>query len=266
MNDILKMTIDLKGKIRLSNTLISGKYNFSVMEMRVLVMLLSRVWFDNEIRTYEISVEQIAQLFSLKPQNVYKYLAKESATKKNVLFYIDELKEKDNSPSLWFSIFQYSRGKLTVRLSDDLKPYILQLRRDYTEFDLKELILMDNVRAFRLYLVLISNFNKNNGCKRNPCIEYSISELKDMLSFYPEKFKFAEFRRCVLLPALKCINTRTQFMIFIKKHMSGKNVEKIEFDVWPSNTEETRIIFQEWEIETIDDYHSVVDIYIPSNC
>jgi len=131
----------------------------------------------------------------------------------------------------WIDNANYDgKGTLTLQLSKDVEPYLLGLRKCYTQYRLRNIMDFSSFFAIRLYEMLIHQINllDYNGSET---FSYTLSKLRELL-FCEDKFlRFADFRRKVLNVAVRVINEKSDIyvsMSFVKK---GREFEKVIFDI-----------------------------------
>jgi hypothetical protein len=109
---------------------------------------------------------------------------------------------------------------LKVTIHDELKPYLLQLKRNYTQYNLAAVANFRNSYSIRFYELL--KMRQNMGKGGQFYIEYTLAELKKLLGIQSHEYKQAtDLRARVIKPALEEINTQTDLKIiqtdYIKK-------------------------------------------------
>lgn len=121
---------------------------------------------------------------------------------------------------------------VSIKFSDDIMPYLIDLSSDYTKYSAKEISRLDSKYSIILYRWLMMNYNKykkykNIKCK-NPII--SVSDLR-ILTNTVDKYidRFGNFETFVLEKAQKEINEHTSIFIRYEKIKKGRSYESIQF-------------------------------------
>lgn len=93
-------------------------------------------------------------------------------------------------------------GMIKIKLDDDMKPYLLQLRKKFTQYRLYYTLAMRSQYSIRLY-ELLKSYEWQNGKI------FDIEELKAILNA-AHYIQYGDFRRNVLIIA---INTTTRLLL-----------------------------------------------------
>ncbi|WP_456469719.1 RepB family plasmid replication initiator protein, partial [Caminibacter sp.] len=127
-------------------------------------------------------------------------------------------KEKSLLQINWLSSAEYFEREGYVELCFDpkLKPYLLQLKECFTQYQLGEILKLRSKYAFRLYEL----------CKKNELLgkyKYEVEELRDLLGVEKGELKlWADFRRRCLEPAIKEINKKTDLHVSYEAKKLGR--------------------------------------------
>lgn len=120
---------------------------------------------------------------------------------------------------------------VSIKFSDDIMPYLIDLSSDYTKYSAKEISRLDSKYSIVLYRWLMMNYSKykkykNKKCK-NPII--TISEIRRLTETVDKYKKFSDFEGRVLNHSTKEINEHTSIFIRYEKIKKGRNIESIQF-------------------------------------
>ena len=127
----------------------------------------------------------------------------------------------------WFSEAKYNerKGTITVRLHSQLQRYLIDLRRNFTQYELWNILSLKSKYSIRMYELLRSyQFQSQH--------RFDIDELKTLLS--AENYTtFKDFRRRVLDVAVKEINQYTDLEVTAKFESAGREhrVKGVSFDI-----------------------------------
>ena len=128
---------------------------------------------------------------------------------------------------------------VSMRLSKDVEPYLIGLRKCYTQYRLRNIVDFSSFYAIRLYELLIHQMNllDYNG---NETFSYTVDELRELL-FCETKFtRFADFRRKVLNVAVREINEKSDIHVEMMFFRQGKVYHKVAFNVRVNTDPENR--------------------------
>lgn len=206
------------------NKLIGSRYELSLQEQRLILVLVSLVDSreDGEFYEYEMRVSEFAELLGVENTN-HTYLRQIT---KQLMEKVVEIRDDNKIMQVhWLSTCTYytNEGRVKMELHRELAPYLLQLKEKFTSYSLRNILRMKSKYSIRLYELLKSNQFKSN-------CEMEIDELRYLLS-YNQYARFANFNQRVLKPAVKEINEQTDLAVSYKLIKSGRSYESIRFDV-----------------------------------
>jgi plasmid replication initiation protein len=123
-------------------------------------------------------------------------------------------------------------GIATIRVDEDLVPFLYALGKNFTQYNLYNILAMRSAFSVRIYELM-----KSHAYKREP-INYELDALKRLLMVdgVASYSRFPDFRRRVLEPAMKEINELTDIRVMYRtKKNRAQKVTDIEFVVMNKN-------------------------------
>jgi plasmid replication initiation protein len=202
------MQINPEKSIFQANAITSGRYDFTACQLDVLFMLLALLEKDDSVdKTYSIWVKDIEAITGRK----WNYQQLQEATE-DMGSRMFSMETEKSLTQLWlFSSVEYQKGlgHFDVTISPKARPYLFDLKDNFTVMQLRSALSCSSKYAKRLYAV--SCQWRTRGIVLIP-----ISELKEMLYLKDpkgrEKEQFTEisgFRNKVLEIAKRQINEHT---------------------------------------------------------
>ena len=213
-----------------SNYLIQkSSFALSAQQQKIMLYIISQIEpSDDDFKFYEFKITDFCRITGIEAEgNIYKALRDniESIAKKFVWIESPE----GNSVSLrWIDKIQINKtqGLLSIRLDEDLKPYLLNLKSNFTKYELIYALNLKSKYAIRLYEYLKSIlYDKRTTYK----IKMSIAEF--YLIFNSNYQQFKSFNTRVLQPAYKEINEKTDLIFDYELIKKFKKVEEIKITV-----------------------------------
>ena len=220
--------------VRQSNELIEASYKIaSVGEGRLIRMLIAQITSsDEDFKTYRITVADFARFFGLsKESNSVYELIKKSADElagRRIM-----LEKNGNWLRLnWLSYAEYKKGSgyIEVRFDKALKPYLLDLKTHFTQYELEKVVYFKSGYAMRLFELLKKEQFKADGkgyFKRS----FEYDELRGLLGIDKKEYEFfKDFRVNVVQVATKEINANPDISIIkVDYPKTGRKVSHIVF-------------------------------------
>lgn len=214
--------------IRQHNAITTARYEYSELQLDLFFYLLSILRKDNTDGVYEIVVKDLSALTGKEYK--YGYLKKATEEMGSRMFEISTPKSYEQ---IWmFQRVKYviGEGRIEVRFSDDIKPYLFDLKDNFTSFELYAALRLGSKYAKRIY----SFCSQWNDKGETPI--YKIDEFKKMLSLLDnkgnEQYKqIGEFKRFVLDEAKKQINEHTDLQIDYTLYKRGRSFQSVSFKI-----------------------------------
>ena len=115
--------------------------------------------------------------------------------------------------------------KITIILTPEIMPYIYELKKNFTQYQIGNLQKLKSANAARIY-----EYCKMNIHGKKWTWQISLGELKKMLGVEKKyKGRFEAFDRVVLKKSLKNINEKTDIQVKYKKIRNHRKINSIEF-------------------------------------
>jgi plasmid replication initiation protein len=210
------------------NKLIESRHMLSLPERRFVLWIVSKIKkTDDDLHTYKIPVLDFLDFVGLEKSKEYYSRLVELAnnlTRRNLGVRVDG--NKDFSFFPWFYSIDYKHGEglIEATLHPRLKPYLLQLKEQYTAITLEYALLLRSSYSHRIYDLL----KQYQGVENRTIF---ISDLRKMMQLEKRYPKYADFRRYVLEVAQKEINDKTDISFVFRPVREGKKITAIFFEI-----------------------------------
>ena len=214
------------------NKLIESKHFLSLPERRFVLWIVSQIKpEDADFHLYRMSVVDFIRFAGLEPSDEYYSRIVEMAdnlTKRNLGIKDDQSQKYSFFP--WFHRIDYKWGAGTIEaiLHPDLKPYLLQLKEQYTAITLEYALLLRSGYAHRIYDFLKQY--QSLGSRTVP-----LADLREMLAIHAREYpRYADFRKRVLETAQREINAKTDLAFDFAPVTSNRKIVAICFRIRPA--------------------------------
>ncbi|MCP3764688.1 replication initiation protein [Domibacillus sp. A3M-37] len=243
-----------------SNHLIEAKYKLSMREQKIILYLISKIEKnDDDLKLYRISVKNFNEMMGLKGSPKYAEI-REITTE--LLKKVLEVKQGKTIYSFhWLSLVAYNEqeGTIDMRFDPILKPYLMDLKRDFTKLNLKHILLLKSGNSIRIYELLKQYLNIRERTIK-------ITDLKLFLGLDKNGYQmYSDFKRKVIVPSMKEINEKTDISFDFKEIKDGRKVISLRFFIQSKNVENQEIVSIE---EALDDplFHELKMILDKKGC
>ena len=132
--------------------------------------------------------------------------------------------------------------KVMIRFNQDIMPYLIELKQNFTQYALSDLIDLNSKYSIILYKWLSMSYNQyehysaKGGRRaeqveayRNPSI--SMQELRTITDTTTKYERFTKFETRVLREPLEEINAHTSFNVTYEKVKKGRSIDSIVFHI-----------------------------------
>jgi plasmid replication initiation protein len=220
--------------IKKSNNLVESRYKFDIWETRFFLSVLSQIRRDDtDFQVYRIWYKDVIKTFGLKSGDSYASLreASKSLMGKSVhINYETDGVKRGSMVHLIRKVDYLEEGQknvesheyIDVTVEQDLRPLLLQLQKNFTAYDLRNVIKL-GVYSVRLYELLKQY--ESIGART-----LKVDQMKSMFDLSSEYERYNDFYRWVIVPAEKEINAHTDLLIqSIEKVKEGRRVVALRF-------------------------------------
>lgn len=232
------MKLDKNYYVVTANDLIKGRQKMSLREAQLLYIAISQVVYeDKDFKTYTTTVPELAVFMGIDTDSLYRDLEGICTSLCQRVVKIQVGGENAKSRKKWkvFSWVQsaeYDNGKITLRLSDDIKPFLLDLESYYSQTLLGTLMAFRSYYTTRLYQYLVADTGAKYGNVHE--WKFSCEQLRELFQIGENQYKLTrDFLRKTIIPALDELNNSDYAYVWdYEEHRSakrGKPIESISF-------------------------------------
>jgi plasmid replication initiation protein len=141
------------------------------------------------------------------------------------------------------AVYNDEHTEVTFRFDPNAKGHYLELKSNYTQFQLEIVLGLKSVYSQKLYEIAKSMANKGD-----PTVRYSVAEWRYLLYIEPEEYKeYKDFRKRIFNTAQKELDEKTDIHLEFREEKSGKRINWLWMEVHKIENEEQR---QEWLRQT----------------
>lgn len=215
-----------------SNALIEASYRLTPAEQRIMLGCIAQVRRDQPLTDevmYSVSVADYAALVGTDSHSTYKELADAALRLKRREVWLREYPNGQGKRSKtlvtgWVQSIAYveSEGRVELRFTKDMLPYLSQLTEQFTRFALADVAKMTSSHAMRLYELMCQW--RDTG-KREASIEW-LRESFQLGDKYPA---LKDFKRRVIEPAVAQINEHSPLWVKWDQRKTGRRVSHLMF-------------------------------------
>ena len=220
--------------VRKANALIQkNRFDLSLQQQKIILFLISQISpFDEDLKLYEFNINDFCKVCGIDNTNGQNYKdlkrqIKEIADKSMWIKKADD--EKAETLVRWIEkpTIKEKSGIIQIKLDEDLKPYLIQLRENFTQYDIIYTLCFKSKYSIRLY-ELIKSIHYQELYEYSK--EFTLDEIKTLLG--AENYKtYQHFKERVLIPSINEINNTSDKYISYTPIKKGKAVIGIKLEI-----------------------------------
>lgn len=214
-----------------SNAVVHAAYQLTLNEQRVVLASIGLIDPRKELLDtdrFELSAKDFAVMFEVSEKNAYKALIE--VTERLFNRYVTIEKPFPDKPHItrlktrWISSICYmdTEGKVALRFAPDLIPYLSQLKGSFTRYELKHIGNMTSTYGIRIYELLMQ-------WRTTGRYEVEIARLKQFFEIEDKYASIKDLKLKVIEPAIKDINTHSNFTVEWEQRKTGRAVTHLIF-------------------------------------
>ena len=230
-----ELTFDLDNYVVMANNMMThSASNLTLDELKLLRFIIMQTKKgDKELFEFELLAKDFAKVLdvNIKTKDIYKRLQTMVKHLMQEVIYIGDDSKKKWVMFHWVDICRYDNGTIQIKISDELKPFLVELRGNFTRYPLSDIIRFKSTYAIRIYEIINSYLNENNLPHADVAIEISISveELRKNTDTVKKFERTYDFKRKVVDVAIKEINKKSKYHVIATPYKRGNAVKGFDF-------------------------------------
>jgi len=237
--NVISIKENKNNQIKKSNTLVKAKGALSNTAQKMLIMLISMLRADDsDFQEYAL--------------NISDYFLNIDSSSKNVEFAKKRALELMRNPfevekGVWFnwcSKVDISKidGYIIFSIHNDLKPYLLGLQKNFTTYNIVNILALRGDYTPRFYEYFLMRFNKyksqykkqHNKTPKSFTFELEIDWLRDTFKI-PGSYNYADIKRQIVEVAKRQLKEKTNIKFDYKEGKLGRKVIRLIITVENNN-------------------------------
>lgn len=220
-----------KTVVKANEIIQKSRFSLSLQQQKVVLFLISQITpFDDEFKYYEFAISDFCKVCGVNARSGKNYSDLKNAIKEiaDKSMWIT-LENGDEALVRWIErpYIDKKHGTVRARLNADMKPFLLQLRENFTQYELFWTLNFRSKYSIRLYELIKSvHYHELDAYSRT----FGLDELKRALD--AESYKiYQDFKTKVLETAIREINDYSDKTLRYTPIKSGRSVAGIRLDI-----------------------------------
>lgn len=224
-NNIIKKHNDLVNKAR---------YSLSESGIKLVSMLIAMIRTDDEtFQEYHIKVNEFTKLKGSSSKNDYEMV---HSIIKELLSCPVKI---GNLQANFIASGEYKEGEAVAvfEISQKMKPYLLQLQKDFLEYDIKDILSLRSSYVIRLYELIVQEWKQYKHYNQNAksfTFELEIAEMRELFEI-PNAYQYSHLKERVIDKAKEQFKIKTNITFDYKEYKIGRAVKRLIITVRENN-------------------------------
>lgn len=205
------------------NRLINSRHSLTLSEQKLFLAMVAQIQpEDKAFEIYKIDIKSFAEFTGNNHKEMYGQAKKITRSLLSKVIEIP-LPNGDLLQTHFFGHAKYKNGEGYIEVSfyPELKPYLLELKKNFTVYDIRNVLPLDSKYAVRIY-ELLKQF-RTIGERR-----IFISELMHLLAV-PKSYSYGRFKKYILIPAQQSLEEHTDICFSFEEIKESRKVVQLRF-------------------------------------
>jgi len=223
--------------VTVSNEMIMARLDWNIMMHRILMVLISQIDSKNDERfqTQRVPVRRIRDMAQVTQKSIHEEAA-EAASKlvrEPIEFWSPDKKDYEGYPIFAKCKYESRQGMIEAKFNEDARPFLLQLRKHFTQYRLEQAIPLSTPYAIRTYE--ISKMIERPGERRSRQIP--VERFRSMFKLESKYERHCDMRRRVIDPSVREVNKKTDVEISCDDVRDGQTPIALKWVVLSTDAE-----------------------------
>jgi len=231
--NVIHIEQDKNNIVKKHNEIISAKGALSGTAQKMLAMVISMLRTDDTaLQKYALHIQSYAKEIGSNNKDTEFYIKHAEELMKNP-FRIDKQLFNWCSKVDWGS----QEGYIIFDIHNDLKPYLLELKDNFTQYHLINILNLKGEYSPRLYEYLIREWKQHKHYNHNST-KYSFDIKIDVLKHFltiPDSYKYNDIKRRIIEKAKKDFKLYTDIQFDYEEQKIGRKVDRLIITIKSNN-------------------------------
>lgn len=213
----------------MANDIVKGKQDMTLQEARIIRLLITQVVKeDKDLKTYVCTVKDFAKFLNISSSNIYRDIRSICDSLLQKVVRVGTGNPKDPWEIFqWVQLAKYDGQNIKLMLSEQIKPYVIELDKYFTQYKLLNILAMDSYYAIRFYELLKCEEGLTRGNKEY--LEFTIEELRKFFDCENKLVRISQFKEKVIEIAVREINQKTDIFVEYEEKKVGRSIYSMKF-------------------------------------
>lgn len=211
-----------------SNDLVRGRHDFDTLEQRIFVAMVAQLKRESEFPIIQIPLSDLCEMSGTDKSNLYREAERlcDSLASRTIGVH-DRTNEEGIPRYTSYPCFRFCRhvkgsGVIEAKFSEELEPYLLELREQFTLYLLKVFLRLRSKYATQIYELM----KMRQGISK---LSMSTAEFRRKLGLEDKYSRFSSLKARVIDQAQKELREKADVYFTYRVIREGRSPKRIEF-------------------------------------
>lgn len=223
--------------VTVSNEMIMARLDWNIMMHRILMVLISQIDSkdDDQFRTQRVPARRIRDMAQVTQKSIHEEAAEATSklVREPIEFWSSDKKDYEGYPIFAKCKYESRKGMIEAKFNEDARPFLLKLRKHFTQYRLEQAIPLSTPYAIRTYE--ISKMIERPGEHRSRQIP--VERFRSMFKLENKYERHCDMRRRVINPSVEEVNKKTDVEISCDDVRDGQTPIALKWVVRSKNSE-----------------------------
>jgi len=202
------------------------RYSLSAQEQKLIIYAISKVVAeDKELKQISFKISDYLNIVgSTNSGKDYQRIKATIRDLRNKSWWVKDGNKQVLLAFLDTATVNEETREIELTLSKSLKPYLIDLKQNFTKYELINVLCLRSKYSIRLYEIFKSYLWLNRW-------EVYLDEFREIIDIGDKYEDFTEFKRNVINPSIKEINRFTDLTITMQTLKKGRSIDKLIFNI-----------------------------------
>jgi len=186
------ININSKTEVKKADAIVQARYKLNPLAIKFITVLITGIKRGDSINEeYVFKVSHFKELTGLKRKDIYKAIDEAIVELLDSPLKIPLNDEKNSILRVnWISSAVYNNGEVRFKISDELRPYLLEAKEKFLRYRLENILPLKSAYSIRIYEMLKDWYGLKSryGHKAEKIV--SVDELRKMLEI-PNSYQYS---------------------------------------------------------------------------
>lgn len=222
------INLNINNYIVQKNEIIYNTQSLHLYEAKLIRILIMQILKDDtEFKMYKIRVSEFAKILNINTSNLYSKMNIIAQNLTNSTIYIN------NKQCKWvdYCEYDYSTRSIYTIISNDLKPYLININKNYTKYYFEDISNVRSIYAIRIFELIQAEIKLKMIPKEGVNVKILVNTIRKACNCENKYSHFGMFRKKVIDTAIKEIERVSFYCIKYNYIKDYKKVIGFRFNV-----------------------------------